>query len=962
MTSPVSSPLPEPALWSWQPGCDAAEAWQAWARDASRWLAAQGVEPRSSLVTVPVGAMLAPARQAWVQAVGGWLPRIETIASLAQSHSWARATAALDEAGVEAFGAPVTLDAVEDRLQAARCLGRQGWARQWSARDRRGYEFALEQVVDAAHTWVRALQATAPGGRVERVAAWRQVLQEQWGAGPGGRERLLLAWALEWAAASASLGLPMDAVCDERPAAWLAVTVGLTVLPGSEGELALTAMAQAQAAGVPVAWWAAQVPDASVVSDLPAASAATGADLARGVALGVGACLDLLDEARRAAAQVLHSVSTRPEGADAVCLVALDRSVVRHVRALLDGSGLNIADETGWLLSTTRAAAACSRLLAASSPRATTDELLDGLKSAWVQSFAQDDLFAQDPVAAIGLLERWCRRHGWLSAWSPLPASRREDGAIGVADVPEAARALWQGAHEALAPLRSLWMANRPTLQQWLTGLRETLSRCGTDKVLLADAAGLLLWSTLRLDALDEGGGRLPESHRSTRMDAASFQRWLSDTLEAVTFRPEAVTPRPDVVITTLARAALRSFHAVVMPGADERQLGALGTPSGWLGVRLREAMGLSTPNLARQAQWEAFRLVSTRPVLHALHRRAEGSEPLEASPWLSRLLQQGAAVAVPDVDPRVKLVRDAQPVRRPAPSLGASPLALPAQLSATQHEVLRQCPYRFFAQFVLRLQAQEELEEGLARSDHGSWLHEVLRAFHEARDMRLAKPTTEADVALWLQVAQQAAEAAGLLSEGMRAHFRPHELALPDLARAYVSWLHRHEGDGWRVQACELNRERVLDLSGGAPGLRLRLIGQLDRVDVRVSAAAGGATQETLVIDYKTGSAAPLKKRVKSGAEDTQLAFYAALSEAPEGAGLQAAYVHIDHRKVDTLSHAGIEGSAQALIEQLSRDWVRMHLGAPLLALGDGAACEHCAMRGLCRKDHWAPDDGDGV
>jgi ATP-dependent helicase/nuclease subunit B len=928
--------------------------WQLWAREAASWLAAQGVEARSALVTVPVGALLAPARQAWVQAVGGWLPRIETIASLAQSRSWSRATVALDEAGAEAFGAALSLDGVEDRLQAARCLGRQPWARQWAARDRRGYEFALEQVVDAAHTWVRALQATPPLARAERVAGWRQVLQDQWGTGPGGRERLLLAWALEWAAASASLGLPMDAVFDERPAAWLAVSVGLTVLPGSEGELTQVAMGLAGAAGVPARWWAAQVSDLSECSGEPH------------VALSIGACHDLLDEARRAAAQVVKSVSTRPQGADAVGLIALDRSVVRHARALLDGSGLNIADETGWLLSTTRAAAACSRLLVASSPRASTDELLDGLKSAWVQTSAPDDLFAEDPAVAIGLLERWCRRHGWLSAWSPLPSPPAQGASQTQGTgahhpglvMPEEARALWHWAHEALAPLRGLWTANRPTLKQWLTGLRETLVRCRTDVALKADAAGELLWSTLRLDALDEGGDKLPESHRTARMDGAAFQRWLADTLEAVTFRPEGGGARPDVVITTMARAALRPFHEVVMPGADERQLGALGPPAGWLGVRLREAMGLATPTLARQAQWEAFCLVSTRPVLHALHRQAEGSEPLEASPWLSRLLNAGAAVAAPNVEPREQQVQDAQPVRSPAPVMGARGLVLPGQLSATQHEVLRQCPYRFFAQVVLRLQPQEELEEGLARSDHGSWLHEVLRAFHEARDRRLARATPEADEALWLQVAREAAEHAGLLSEGMRAHFRPHELALPELAKAYVGWLHRHEGEGWRVQACELNRERLMDLSDAAPGLRLRLIGQLDRVDVRASAVSDGA-QEAMVIDYKTGSAAPLKKKVKAGAEDTQLAFYAALTDAPSSGSLQAAYVHIDHRKVDTLVHPDIEDSAQALIDQLSEDWVRMHLGTPLLALGDGAACEHCAMRGLCRKDHWSHEEG---
>ncbi len=986
-----------PQAWFWHPGCDASAAWDDWARQASEWLRDEGVEPREALVTLPVGAVLAAARQAWARAVGGWVPRIETIASLAETHSWARATPVLDSAGQELFGAVLSLDAIEDRLQAARGLGRQAWARQWAARDRRGYEFALDQVVDAAHAWLRALQGTAPRERPLRIEAWRNTLQEHMGQGPGGRERLLLAWALEWAAVSAEGGLLMDAVYAERPSAWLAITVGSTVLPGSEGSLMLAALGAAGAEGVPVRWWAAEVASVARGDVLKEAreqerdtvSASEAPLVASPVCMTVHACGDMLDEARRAAAQVLLSAAERQDGAPPVGLLALDRGVVRHVRALLEGAGLIVADETGWLLSTTRAAAACTRLLAAANPRASTDELLDWLKSGWVRTDVPGDLFAPDDHQAIGLLERWCRRQGLISAWSMLTEREAsepfedDEAQLSRQRMPDEARVMWLWSRQAVRPLQDLWKASRPTLEQWLRALRQALEQSGASEALLADPAGTLLWETLRLDSLASeavasptdlsgaagGAAALPESYRITRMDGASFQRWLADVLEAVTFRPQAEAGRPDVVITTLARAALRPFHVVVMPGADEKQLGALGSPQGWLGVRLREAMGLATPVQARQAQWEAFRLVATRPSLHALHRVAEGSEPLEASAWLARWAGADGGQLRVGADPRPWLACPASPMAPPQPVLGAHGIGLPPQLSATHYEVLRQCPYRFFAQVILRLQTQDELEEGLARSDHGSWLHETLRRFHELREQRLSRADDQADVDLWLASARSAAQDMGLLSDAMRPHFRPHEAALPDLARAYVSWLGRHERDGWRVRACEVERERRIDLEAAAPGLRLRLVGQLDRVDVRNGAYAQGGQpgeSEAMVIDYKTGSAVPLKQKVKAGAEDTQLAFYAALSEGGalgDGAGgvpsersaaLQAAYVHIDPRKVETLRHADVEVSAAALLSQLSRDWVRMHQGAPLLALGDGSACEHCAMRGLCRRDHW--------
>lgn len=917
-------------------------------------------------MTLPVGAVLAPARQAWAQAVGGWMPRIETIASLAETHSWAQATPVLDEAGQEVFGGALSLDAIEDRMLAARSLGRQAWARQWASRDRRGYEFAVEQVVDAAHVWLKALQASPPGERAERLSQWRAALGEQvegqmgghaGAAGPGGRERLLLAWALEWAAASAEGGLVMDAVFAERPSAWLAVTVGGTVLPGSEAALMLGALRQAEAAGVPVRWCCAEV-QASMAGSTPPTMTVT-------------ACADLLDEARQAVAQVLSCAAERTEGDAPIGVLALDRSVVRHVRALLEGSGLSVADETGWLLSTTRAAAACTRMLAASNPRASTDELLDWLKSGWVRMAEPGDLFAADDRNGVGHLERWCRRQGLISAWSMLTErGASEEGGDDATSplthqrMPDDAKVLWTWSRRALQPLQGLWTASRPTLQQWLLALRQSLGQSGAQGALMADPAGVLLWDTLRLDALTEhtaSAGSLPESHRVTRMDGAGFQRWLADVLEAVTFRPQAESGRPDVLITTLARAALRTFHAVVMPGADEKQLGALGSPSGWLGVRLRETMGLATPMLARQAQWEAFRLVATRPRLHALHRMAEGSEPLEASAWLARWSATDGGLRVPGHDLRPQQTWPARPVQPPMPVLGGHGVGLPARLSATHYEVLRQCPYRFFAQVVLRLQTQDELEEGLARSDQGSWLHETLRRFHEARQVRLTLASADADVSLWLASAQAAAHEMGLFSEGMRPHFRPHEVALPDLAQAYVAWLHKHEQAGWQVKACEVAREQPIDLTGQAKGLSLQLVGQLDRVDVRNGEGAGASvTTEAMVIDYKTGSVIPLKQRVKAGPEDTQLAFYAALSSGEVQGPLQAAYVHIDARKVEALCHADVQQSAEQLINQLSRDWVRMHHGAPLQALGDGAACEHCAMRGLCRRDHWhAPTPG---
>jgi ATP-dependent helicase/nuclease subunit B len=46
---------------------------------------------------------------------------------------------------------------------------------------------------------------------------------------------------------------------------------------------------------------------------------------------------------------------------------------------------------------------------------------------------------------------------------------------------------------------------------------------------------------------------------------------------------------------------------------------------------------------------------------------------------------------------------------------------------------------------------------------------------------------------------------------------------------------------------------------------------------------------------------------------------------------------------------------SRDALLQGIEHDMARIAAGAALPALGEGAACDYCVARGLCRKDFWA-------
>jgi ATP-dependent helicase/nuclease subunit B len=662
----------------------------------------------------------------------------------------------------------------------------------------------------------------------------------------------------------------------------------------------------------------------------------------------------------QAAAQVIAAVNeARCQTVwQPVALIALDRSVVRRVRALLDGLSLQIADETGWRLSTTRAAAVLSRTLLAAHPMAATDELLDWLKSAWLRPDHGEasPTMGPDLTQAIGELEYWCRRHGMLGAWTLLPDEPGEAPAAnpqcvppGRHGMPESALRLWRWAREALSPLQMMWRAARPPLRDWLVALQQSLRLSGSLVALLEDEAGQLAWQTLRLDLEAEVDAEGETAWRGlssqTRLDGTAFQRWVASVLENTTFRPGAPSATPDVVITPMARAVLRSFHAIVIPGADERQLGALSASDGWLTPRLCEALGLATPQSVRAAQWDAFQLLMTRPGVICLHRRTEGGAPVEVSAWIEKWAQQEDTVIGIAQDGLSSRSLSTSQVHMPAPALSSHLTALPTQLTATAYDTLRQCPYRFFATTVLALREQDELEEGLDRSDYGTWLHEVLRRFHQQRRKQLVLSTPDQDVAQWLQVAREVVAEMGLDRDGQRPFFLPYEADVPKMASVYVAWLRAHEAQGWCVSDMEAEAALDLTLSDGST---LRLYGQLDRLDTR---DVDGRTQR-LVIDYKTGSKEALKAKVSAPMEDTQLVFYALLSQADEG--LEAAYLHLDAKGVSQIANVEVQAASQALLEGVMQDWTRLRAGHGLAAMGEGLSCAYCQVRGLCRKDHW--------
>ena len=861
----------------------------------ARWAREHALNPRDLVVLLPFAQLLPVARQAF-GAAGGWMPRIETTQSLARS---------LGPAEVPAI-AQLSFDVALDRVVAARLVCAQGWATAWASSDSRGFEQALAALVDTAHAIARAAFCVPPAQRGLHWERARSLLSMQGvGAGtPGSRERLLARVALEWAAAAAAPAT--DALFDLQPAGWVALQAG--------GPDRLTlALLQHHASDTPCLWLDADVDPA----DPFAALAAT-------VQVELAVCDDFEAEAQRSAACVLRHLQ---DGEQPVALIAQDRLLVRRVRALLYRQGVPLRDETGWKLSTTRAGASVRSLLTCARDDASTDDWLD-----WLKACAAPASAASGMARSVDDLERELRERKLRLARS-----------VNAERLGNAAATLWRHASGVLAPLATMRRASGPV---WLSALDDCLRASGQHTALDADDAGRQVLAVLQWPTHVDAPGA-PDTSDAEWLDLDAFSAWLDTALEQASFLPES-TATPAVVITPMAHAMLRPFAAVVLPGVDERHLGAARAPDGLLSDSECAALGLPAAQARRDADLRAFAQLLRSPRLTLLRRISDEGEPLAAAAWVELLrlsIDRGAAPTAwrTAPDPRITQSLLATPIARPMPR---APLLLPHRLSASACEALRACPYRFFALRLLRLGALEELDGELQKRDYGTWLHQVLQRFHldrsepQAADVEAARLHTIAR-----QVLQEQA-----LDE---AEFLPYASSFARLVPRYIEWLHKRDAAG--ASWLEAERELHAQPREWAP---VTMHGVIDRVDC-IPANGVPATQ---LIDYKTGRAQALREAVARG-EDTQLPFYAALMAAQsEAAGdIAAMYLMLDESdSIKAIPHPDVQHSAAALVEGIGHDLARIAAGASLPALGEGRACEFCDARGLCRRDHWAADAAD--
>ena len=331
----------------------------------------RGVHASRAVMLVPYAQLMQQAKTAWLACVASrgltasFTPRFET------TMNWA-SSLGISSGGYMPLPTDIQFDVAIDVLTAANLLERAGLAAQQNA--------LAGRLVEAAWSLAGMAAAQGPNQRV----AWGVRLAAELGMG---MEPTVLALelavariALAWAAAS---GYASDVLFSAQ-ADLLVVLEGFQSEPLAE---ALKARFGEKAVSI-------QLSPPDLTGEL-----------------ALHAAQDAEDEAHRAAACVLAHLA---QGRSPVALIAQDRISTRRIRAMLAEKGFELRDETGWKLSTTRAAATLMSLLRALPWDAPTDAVLDWLKNAPAVN-----------AAALMRAEIALRKTG-VRFWRTLPADQAD--------------------------------------------------------------------------------------------------------------------------------------------------------------------------------------------------------------------------------------------------------------------------------------------------------------------------------------------------------------------------------------------------------------------------------------------------------------------------------------------------------------------------------------------------------
>jgi hypothetical protein len=329
-----------------------------------------------------------------------------------------------------------------------------------------------------------------------------------------------------------------------------------------------------------------------------------------------------------------------------IALVAQDRLAARRTRALLArfGPALAIRDETGWKLSTTRAAAALHSwlsLIRAPKEGPSAADLLEFLQNPFVDIPA---ILGKEPQACNGLIAELEDRliasqahSGWESFYIAMEGVR-----YGNVFRQAPANPLLLELLQLVRSRAVQWRSKNVDIREAYQQLQGDITAFGMTRTLAADSAGKQLLDVLLTLEMP----LQPSAIKSIQLRLSEWISLLSSAIEEASYQEGSKQAQANLSILPLSSTRLREFDAVIVVGCDENQLPAFSEPPLFFSEALNRLLHGSTieHEFKQQARDLSQLLVSCPAVDLLWQSKSSNGEPIRAAAWIQRL-----QMALPD-------------------------------------------------------------------------------------------------------------------------------------------------------------------------------------------------------------------------------------------------------------------------------------------------------------------------
>lgn len=620
------------------------------------------------------------------------------------------------------------------------------------------------------------------------------------------------------------------------------------------------------------------------------------------------------------------------DGHQHIALIAQDRLVARRMRALLArfGDGLSVHDETGWKLSTTRAAASVmSWMDVVHHPAGPSSvELIDFLKNPYID-WSTFGITHDQASDCLTFLEQRLIEGDVRGTWSGFILALDSDN---------------DETNTLVSIIRKLknqsnrWQAASNSCLAWLDLLEQDLIDLGMSAGLAQDIAGQQLLASL-------SPMRLLRHHPMKQVEWLSL---LSSMLEDASYIESNPRQSASVTILPLSATRLRRFDAWVMVGCDDTQLPSLSDSPMFLSAQLKKLLGCKTQEaeFIQQAMDLSQLMTSHQHWRMIWQSVGTTGEPRQPSPWLQRLYVRHPELLKDKLEVPTTSY-EAMPISQPRPSLPGD-FVKPTSISPSAYRALRECPYRYYVTRLLGLKERSGLEAEVDLSLVGKTLHAALYDFYHG----LKTQALEND---------NIYERTKLLKQRLYAishkHFKPllevdgrwlaAWIEWETLIPSWIDWHIQREQSGWVFHDGEKQVSFDLQTRFGD----IRVSGFVDRLDIH--------PQEGVeVIDYKFSSKNSITKKKNNLQDDPQLVIYAKAVNEHDMVNRQptttASWISVkeDDSRVEV---DDLQSEMKELPAQMIADIESLWGGSPMAASAPDSICQYCQARGICRKGMWS-------